>query len=41
MDLFQRSVVFTPELDLQKCEAVFAHVEQAYPERDQNVDATV
>jgi type I restriction enzyme R subunit len=28
---------YTPELYQQKCEAVFAHVEQAYPERDQSV----
>jgi type I restriction enzyme R subunit len=25
---------YTPELYLQKCEAVFAHIEKAYPERD-------
>jgi hypothetical protein len=24
---------YTPELYLQKCEAVFAHIEKAYPER--------
>jgi type I restriction enzyme R subunit len=28
---------YTPELYQQKCEAVFAHIEQAYPERDQSV----
>jgi type I restriction enzyme R subunit len=28
---------YTPELYQQKCEAVFAHVEQAYPERDRSV----
>jgi hypothetical protein len=25
---------YTPELYQQKCEAVFAHIEKAYPERD-------
>jgi type I restriction enzyme R subunit len=30
---------YTPELYKQKCEAVFAHVEQAYPERDRSVYA--
>ena len=30
---------YTPELYQQKCEAVFAHIEQAYPERDQSVYA--
>lgn len=25
---------YTPELHQQKCEAVFAHIKQAYPERD-------
>jgi type I restriction enzyme R subunit len=30
---------YTPELYQQKCEAVFAHVEQAYPERDRSVYA--
>jgi type I restriction enzyme R subunit len=28
---------YTPELYQQKCEAVFAHIEQAYPERDKSV----
>jgi type I restriction enzyme R subunit len=28
---------YTPELYRQKCEAVFAHIEQSYPERDQSV----
>jgi len=28
---------YTPELYRQKCEAVFSHIEQAYPERDQSV----
>jgi type I restriction enzyme R subunit len=28
---------YTPELYQQKCEAVFAHIEQAYPERNQSV----
>ena len=28
---------YTPELYLQKCEAVFAHIEKAYPERDSSV----
>jgi type I restriction enzyme R subunit len=28
---------YTPELYRQKCEAVFAHIEHAYPERDQSV----
>ena len=28
---------YTPELYQQKCEAVFAHIEQAYPERDRSV----
>ena len=28
---------YTPELYQQKCEAVFAHIEKAYPERDRNV----
>jgi type I restriction enzyme R subunit len=28
---------YTPELYQQKCEAVFAHIEQAYPEHDQSV----
>jgi type I restriction enzyme R subunit len=28
---------YTPELYKQKCEAVFAHIEQAYPERDQSI----
>jgi len=28
---------YTPELYRQKCEAVFAHIEQAYPERDRSV----
>jgi type I restriction enzyme R subunit len=31
---------YTPELYEQKCEAVFAHIEQAYPERDQSVYAS-
>jgi type I restriction enzyme R subunit len=31
---------YTPELYKQKCEAVFAHIEQAYPERDRNIYAT-
>ena len=30
---------YTPELYRQKCEAVFAHIEQAYPERDRSVYA--
>jgi type I restriction enzyme R subunit len=30
---------YTPELYQQKCEAVFAHIEQAYPERNQSVYA--
>jgi len=30
---------YTPELYQQKCEAVFAHVEQAYPERERSVYA--
>jgi type I restriction enzyme R subunit len=30
---------YTPELYQQKCEAVFAHIEQAYPERDRSVYA--
>jgi type I restriction enzyme R subunit len=30
---------YTPELDQQKCEAVFAHVEQAYPERELSIYA--
>ena len=30
---------YTPELYQQKCEAVFAHIEQAYPERDHSVYA--
>lgn len=30
---------YSPELYQQKCEAVFAHIEQAYPERDRSVDA--
>ena len=28
---------YSKELFEQKCEAVFAHIEQAYPERDQSV----
>jgi type I restriction enzyme R subunit len=28
---------YTPELYQQKCEAVFAHIEKAYPERDRSV----
>jgi type I restriction enzyme R subunit len=28
---------YTPELYQQKCEAVFAHIEQSYPERDSSV----
>ena len=28
---------YTPELYKQKCDAVFAHIEQAYPERDQSI----
>lgn len=28
---------YTPELYQQKCKAVFAHIEQAYPERDRSV----
>jgi type I restriction enzyme R subunit len=28
---------YTPELYQQKCDAVFAHIEQAYPERNQSV----
>jgi type I restriction enzyme R subunit len=28
---------YTPTLYQQKCEAVFAHIEQAYPERDQSI----
>ena len=28
---------YTPELYLQKCEAVFAHIEKAYPERDLSI----
>jgi type I restriction enzyme R subunit len=31
---------YTPELYQHKCEAVFAHIEQAYPERDRSVYAT-
>jgi type I restriction enzyme R subunit len=30
---------YSPELYQQKCEAVFAHIEQAYPERDRSVYA--
>jgi len=30
---------YTPELYRQKCEAVFSHIEQAYPERDRSVYA--
>ena len=30
---------YTPELYRQKCEAVFAHIEQAYPERNRSVYA--
>jgi type I restriction enzyme R subunit len=30
---------YTPELYQQKCEAVFAHIEKAYPERDRSVYA--
>ena len=30
---------YTPELYQQKCEAVFSHIEQAYPERNQSVYA--
>jgi type I restriction enzyme R subunit len=30
---------YTPEAYQQKCEAVFAHIEQAYPERDRSVYA--
>jgi type I restriction enzyme R subunit len=30
---------YTPELYQQKCEAVFAHVEQAYPERELSIYA--
>jgi type I restriction enzyme R subunit len=30
---------YTPELYQQKCESVFAHIEQAYPERDRSIDA--
>ena len=30
---------YTPELYQQKCEAVFAHIEQAYPERDRSIYA--
>jgi hypothetical protein len=28
---------YTPELYQQKCEAVFAHIEKAYPERDLSI----
>ena len=28
---------YTPELYQQKCEAVFAHIEQAYPKRNLSV----
>jgi type I restriction enzyme R subunit len=28
---------YTPELYQQKCKAMFAHIEQAYPERDRSV----
>jgi type I restriction enzyme R subunit len=28
---------YTPELYLQKCEAVFAHIEKAYPDRDLSI----
>ena len=30
---------YTPELYQQKCEAVFAHIEKAYPERDLSIYA--
>ena len=30
------ALAYTPELYQQKCEAVFAHIEQAYPERDRS-----
>ncbi|MFM7394443.1 MAG: type I restriction enzyme endonuclease domain-containing protein [Cyanobium sp.] len=30
---------YTPDLYQQKCEAVFAHIEQAYPERDRSIYA--
>ena len=30
---------YTPELYQQKCQAVYAHIEQAYPERDSSVYA--
>lgn len=30
---------YTPELYKQKCEAVFTHIEQAYPELDQSIYA--
>jgi type I restriction enzyme R subunit len=30
---------YTPEAYQQKCEAVFAHIEQAYPERDRSIYA--
>ena len=30
---------YTPELYQQKCKAMFAHIEQAYPERDRSVYA--
>jgi type I restriction enzyme R subunit len=32
---------YTPELYQLKCEAVFAHIEQAYPERDQSIYSTL
>ncbi|MEB3361661.1 MAG: type I restriction enzyme endonuclease domain-containing protein [Synechococcaceae cyanobacterium] len=33
------SRAYTPELYRQKCEEMFAHLEQADPERDQSVEA--
>ncbi len=31
---------YTPELYKQKCEAIFSHIEQAYPDKDRSIYAT-
>ena len=32
---------YSPELYQQKCEAVFSHIEKAYPEKDRSIYATL
>lgn len=32
---------YSPELYQEKCEAVFSHIEKAYPEKDRSIYATL